>query len=134
VAVPDLVTGEVLKIPCGEAIGTVKNNLDLGVRCRTSGTNNNARGCGSSGNGVNAGCSSESGGGTDPDELLDGVIEVEADGVIGAGTGAGLLLLLKLVDEVLVCVLGKLATLGGVEVDVVGVHGKTAAGKIGSGS
>ena len=44
VAIPNLVPGEVLKVPGGEAVGTVKDDLDLGV---TGGTRNigNETGC-----------------------------------------------------------------------------------------
>ena len=57
-----------------------------------------------------------------PDELLDGVVEVELD-LVGRGTDGLITGELKLLDEVLVGVLGHAPALVGVEEDVVDVEG-----------
>jgi len=133
VVVPDLVAGEVLKIPGGEPIGTVEDNLvkHVGNRSRHGG---DGSGCGTSGCDVGGAVGAECGSWcSDPDEFLNGVVEVEADGGVGGVSRGGLLLVLELVDEVLVGVLGELATLGCVEVNVVGIHGELCGLKVGVG-
>ena len=57
-----------------------------------------------------------------PDELLDGVVEVELD-LVGRGTDGLITGELELLDEVLVGVLGHAPALVGVEEDVVDVEG-----------
>ena len=58
----------------------------------------------------------------DPDELLDGVVEVELD-LVGGGTDGLVTGELELLDEVLVGVLGHASALVGVQEDVVNVEG-----------
>ena len=130
VAIPNLVAGEVLEIPGCEPIGTVEDDLDLGVGCGTSCSLDNGGWCGTTGIACERARTCEGNGGTNPHKLLNGVVEVKADGVVGTGTAGRLLLLLELIDEVLVGVLGELATLGCVEVDVVGVHSEVGGGQI----
>ena len=130
VGVPNLVAGEVLEIAGGKPIGTVEDDLGLHLGCCSS------DGCDGSGccvtSDVTVGCGGAESRAwcSNPDEFLNGVIEVKADGVGDACTGAGLGLVLELVDEVLVGVLGELATLGCVEVNVVGIDVEVNSGVV----
>ena len=139
VGFPDLVTGEVLKIAGSETIGTVEDDLggeggggtvssSSDGRSTAGGGDNDGTGGGTSSNIVDGAGRGEGSGGTDPNKFLNGVVEVKADGVGAGGTAGGFLLGLELIDEVLVGILGELATLGGVEVHVISIDGKVAAG------
>ena len=64
-----------------------------------------------------------------PDELLDGVVEVELD-LVGGGADGLITSELELLDEVLVGVLGHAAALVGVEEDVVDVEGGSDEGLV----
>jgi len=68
----------------------------------------------------------------DPDELLDGVVEVELD-LVGGGTDGLVTGELKLLNEVLVGVLGHAPALVGVQEDVVNVEGRGNEGLVVSG-
>jgi len=68
----------------------------------------------------------------DPDELLDGVVEVELD-LVGGGTDGLVTGELELLDEVLVGVLGHAPALVGVQEDVVNVEGGGNEGLVVSG-
>jgi hypothetical protein len=68
----------------------------------------------------------------DPDELLNGVVKVELD-LVGRRTDGLITGELKLLDEVLVGVLGHTPTLIGVEEDVVDVEGSGDEGLVVSG-
>ena len=129
VGVEDLVSGEVLDIALGKAIGTVKDDLggngahgSVGIN-GGSGLGTDNGGWGSTRDAVKVvggdGSGSDGAAGLSAkDDFLNGVVKVEADG----GSGGRLGLVLQLVDEVLVSVLGELSALSGVEVDVVGIH------------
>jgi len=64
-----------------------------------------------------------------PDELLDGVVEVELD-LVGGGTDGLITGELELLDEVLVGVLGHAPALIGVQEDVVNVEGGSDEGLV----
>ena len=83
--------GEVATITGGKAVVPVKHKLDVGERLAAVGL---------------------------PDELLDGVVEVEAR-TVGRRSHGVRARELELVDEVLVAHLGEALALLGVEVDVV---------------
>ena len=68
----------------------------------------------------------------DPDELLDGVVEVELD-LVGGGADGLVTGELELLDEVLVGVLGHASALVGVQEDVVNVEGGGNEGLVVSG-
>jgi hypothetical protein len=69
----------------------------------------------------------------DPDKLLNGVVKVELD-LVGRGTDRLITGELKLLDEVLVGVLGHTPALVGVQEDVVNVEGGGDEGLVVSGS
>jgi hypothetical protein len=131
-AVPKLAPGEVRDMTISEAIGTVKNQAHSKIGASSLKVVDDPEvvgGCitddlersGAAGNDkvVNFGFLNRAGG-SGKDKFLDGVVEVETDsGAVLTGLN------LQLVDEVLMSVLGELATFGGVEVNVVGIHLET---------
>jgi len=133
VAIPNLVPGEILKIPGSEAVGTVKDDLDLGVTGSTRKIGDKT-GCSTSSSVINRACRAESNWGTAPNKLLNRVVEVKANGVIGRGSGRRLLLLLKLVNEVLMSILSELPALSGVEINVVSIDLEVGTGEGACGS
>lgn len=67
-----------------------------------------------------------------PDQLLDRVVEVQAD-LVSSVTDALLTSELQLLDQVLVRDLGETATLIGIKVDVINVHGSGIQAQVGQG-